>query len=66
MAAFNYRDLVRLIRPRSWDFYFNARAIPLLEDASREQATEELHQPVDFHANLTPVFHSILTPPVAV
>ena len=23
-------------------------------------------QVVDFHANLTPVFHSILTPPVAV
>ena len=27
-------------------------------------ATSALH--VDFHANLTPVFHSILTPPVAV
>ena len=26
----------------------------------------ELGLPVDFHANLTPVFHSILTPPVAV
>jgi len=26
----------------------------------------ELAINVDFHANLTPVFHSILTPPVAV
>ena len=46
MAAFNYRDLVRLIPPRSWNFYFNARAIPLLEGASWDQAAEELHQPI--------------------
>jgi hypothetical protein len=46
MAAFNYRDLVRLIPPRSWQFYFKARVIELPEGASWEQPVEELPAPI--------------------
>ena len=46
MAAFNYRDLVRLIPPRSWQFYFNVRFIELPEGATWEQPDEELQSPI--------------------
>ena len=46
MAAFNYRDLVRLIPPRSWQFYFNARVIELPDGATWEQPDEELQTPI--------------------
>lgn len=46
MAAFNYRDLVRLIPPRSWNFYFSARAIQLPEGADWDQPAEELPPPI--------------------
>ncbi len=46
MAAFNYRDLVRLIPPRSWQFYFNARSIELPEGAAWEQSDAQLQAPI--------------------
>lgn len=35
-------------------------------DIEKPPKDELIRKAVDFHANLTPVFHSILTPPVAV
>lgn len=46
MAALNYRDLVRLIPPRSWQFYFNARVIELPEGAAWDQPVGELLEPI--------------------
>ena len=46
MAAFNYRDLVRLIPPRSWQFYFNARFIELPKGAAWDQTVESLQTPI--------------------
>lgn len=46
MAALNYRDIVRQIPPRSWQFYFNARGIALPEGADWAQPAEILHKPV--------------------
>ena len=46
MAALNYRDLVRQIPPRSWQFYFNARGIALPEGADWTQPADALHKPI--------------------
>jgi len=46
MAALNYRDLVRQIPPRSWQFYFQARGIELPEGADWAQPAEALHKPI--------------------
>lgn len=46
MAAFNYRDLVRLIPPRSWQFYLNARFIDLPDGAAWEQSDAQLQAPI--------------------
>ena len=46
MAAFNYRDLIRQVPPRSWQFYFQARAIALPDGADWTQEAESLHKPI--------------------
>ena len=46
MAAFNYRDLVRQIPPRSWQYYFNARSLELPEGTAWEMSAEELQAPI--------------------
>ena len=46
MAAFNYRDLVRLVSPGSWQFYFQARGIVLPQGADWSDAPEALHKPI--------------------
>lgn len=46
MAAFNYRDLIRQVPPRSWQYYFQARGIALPEGADWTQETESLHKPI--------------------
>ena len=46
MAAFNYRDLVRLVSPGSWQFYFQARGIALPEGADWSDPPPTLHKPI--------------------
>lgn len=46
MAAFNYRDLIRQVPPRSWQFYFQARGMALPEGADWAQDAESLHKPI--------------------
>jgi len=46
MAAFNYRDLIRQVPPRSWQYYFQARGIALPEGDDWTQEAESLHKPI--------------------
>lgn len=46
MAAFNIRDLIRQVPPRSWQFYFQARGIALPEGVDWAQEAESLHKPI--------------------
>lgn len=46
MAALNYRDLVRQIAPRSWQFYFKARGIALPDGADWAQPAEAMQQSI--------------------
>jgi hypothetical protein len=46
MAAFNYRDLIRQVPARSWQFYFQAQGIALPEGADWTQEAESLHKPI--------------------
>lgn len=46
MAAFNYRDLVRLVSPGSWQFYFQARGIALPEGADWSDSPPTLHKSI--------------------
>lgn len=46
MPAFNYRDLIRLVPPRSWHYYFQARGLALPEGTDWTQEAACLHQPI--------------------
>ncbi len=43
MSAFNYRDFIRKIRQRTWQFYFDARALSLPDGVAWEQETNAVH-----------------------
>lgn len=42
MAAFNYRQLIRQVPPRTWQFYFTSRKIELPDDHDWAMPTEKL------------------------
>lgn len=42
MLAFNYRQLIRMIPPRTWRFYFQSRKIDLIEDPGWDMPIKKL------------------------
>ena len=42
MAAFNYRDLIRQVPPRSWQFYFQARGMGFQADGITRFKVKEI------------------------
>ena len=46
MAAFNYRELIRQVPSRTWQFYFQTRKIDLPEGVVWDQSAEDLISPI--------------------
>ncbi len=42
MVAFNYRELIRQVPSRTWQFYFETRKINLPEGVDWDQSAEDL------------------------
>jgi hypothetical protein len=42
MVAFNYRELIRQVPSRTWQFYFQAKKINLPEGVDWDQSAEDL------------------------
>jgi len=42
MPAFNYRELIRQVPSRTWQFYFQSRGINLPDGVSWDQSPEDL------------------------
>ena len=76
MSSMGFRDepvaellgLGEMIEPASGDFNLKSARTKLrqLHTAAERSKVTRIGSSVDFQANLTPVFHSILTPPGAV